>query len=679
MATAVPSVKKFTKIDKNFTATSASDITGNDLANNIIGSTSNDIIDGGKGNDVINGGLGDDVLTGGEGKDYVVGGGSTAGGVSVDGDIYKVTSDDTLIGGKGNDTFKFNSSVSGVTIHGGTSSYANDGLTAATLFATWDEASDSAIFKDATGAVVAAPSTVADASSKVATDIKLTVAYRPGSTTSVSTQASTVTGYNSVDTLEFSKTGKFDEVSFDGIERIELASGVSVVLSAEALAANGGSQDRGSINGGFVVSGVAGGKAETLTVLLDSDFNTFTPASTVVSATATTYEFADFQLDDFTSAYLFKDVDVIYDARETDGYVRIDGSNDSEIVYGSAGADNATMRLGNDTYYGFDGDDFITGHGGADYLDGGAGDDLFVIGGFGSGNQGTSSKADDGKAEWINPADKASYGGKFDVVVGGAGTDTLRITTGIGADTKAHGTVVLNDDNFKLMEVVQVGATVGTLNVEDAGIKQINNHLYFRANSSVTDTTSTAGNNGGTITNVVVDASGVTKNGLRFEGNAQAQTFIGTTKDDVFVGNGGNDTLTGGAGKDTFVFGKVYEQIVTGSSTAVQTYVNTAFNLTGVDTITDFTSGSDKIQLNKDMFAAFGSASSVVAGNIKVGAGAIAADADDFLLFDTTTKTLKYDADGNGSGATVDIAILTGVSTISATDFVLTGAVAVTS
>src|SRR5690606_16446805 len=160
---------------------------------------------------------------------------------------------------------------------------------------------------------------------------------------------------------------------------------------------------------------------------------------------------------------------------------------------------------------------------------------------------------------------------------------------------------------------------------------------------------------------LVVDASGVTANGLRFEGNADDNTFIGTTQDDVFVSNSGDDVLTGGAGADTFVFGKVHEQVVTGDDDEVQTYVDTAFELSGIDFITDFMSGLDKIALNTDMFSSL-TVGNFTAGNLVVGAGATAADADDFLLFDTSTFTLSYDADGSGAGAAIQFAILDGVT-----------------
>ncbi|WP_018986033.1 calcium-binding protein [Methylophilus methylotrophus] len=646
-------------------------VDGGDGDDSIFGGEDDDILAGGAGNDTILGGDGDDILFGGEGADYLQGDDSTAGDESVDGNIYFVTSDDAIIGGEGNDTFVITSQedAEGVIIEAGVSDLDNSGNEA--RYVDLEESSE--VDEDAplvaidttTGLVVEIDDE--EMSEQAETDVRLNIVTRPGSS-AISTFATTVAGYNAVDTLEFTQSGEFEGIQFSGIERIELASGVSITLEAEQLEENGESLSLGELNPGYQIHGVAGGPVENVTVELEFEEEEFEPAASIVGATPVSYDKAVFEVDDFSVAHLYFNVDVTYDASEGEAgsFTRIDGANEGsdahEIVLGSEGVDYATMRLGDDTVYGNGGNDLLIGHGGADYLDGGEGDDIFVIGGFGSGVQGTTSKADDGNKEWI------ATGAKHDVIVGGDGVDTLRITTGIGANTKANGTVVLNDANFQSMEVVQVGGTVGRLNVENTDLQLLNDHYYFKANGTVADLSNTLGNNGGTINNVVVDASGVTANGLRFEGNANQQTFIGTTKADVFVGNGGNDTLTGGGGADTFVFGKVYEQVVTGSSTTVQTYTNTAFNLTGVDTITDFTRGTDKIELHLDQYSMLAGFNSSM---LRVNSTGTAQDANDYLVYNTTTKTLSYDADGNGSGAKVDIAILTGVNTLSTSDFII--------
>ncbi|MES2579315.1 MAG: calcium-binding protein [Pseudomonadota bacterium] len=637
----------------------------------IFGGDGNDILSGGSGNDAIFAGGGDDILTGGEGQDFISGGASTLGDETVDGNLFLVTSDDILLGNIGNDTYVIGDEddATGVVIQAGVSNLDNNGnLARYTDKVEAEEGNEDAgflVYDNLTGEYVELDDDIAE---ETATDVRLNLVTRPGSS-AISTFASTIAGYNAVDTLVFTKSGEFEDMIISGIERIELASGVNITLSAEQLEENGESLSLGEFNPGLHIYGVAGGPAETVTVELEFEESEFVPADTIVGATAVTYDAAVLEFDDFSVANLFHNVDMIYDASEglAGSYTRIDGANESagasETVYGSDGVDYATMRLGDDTYYGGGGNDVLIGHGGADKLYGEEGNDIFIIGGFGSGVQGTTSKADDGNKEWI------ATGANHDLIVGGAGVDTLRVTTGIGANNTTNGTIVLNNANFQSMEVVQVGGTVGRLNVEDTALQMLNDHYYHRANSSVSNLSNTLGNNGGTINNVVIDASGVTTNGLRFEGNADNQTFIGTTKADVFVGNGGNDTLTGGGGADKFVFGKVHEQIITGSSTTVQTYTDTAFNLTGVDTITDFLHGTDKIELHTDQFAAL--AGGFSSANLRVGAGATALDANDYILFNTTTKMLSYDADGNGAGTAVNIAQLLGVTTFTASDIVV--------
>ena len=652
-------------------------VTGGSGNDNIYAGSGNDVISGGAGNDAIFAGDGDDVLNGGDGADYIEGGDSSFGDQVVTGNLFLVTSEDILIGGNGNDTFRIGSEFENLTmIQGGVSGLDNNGEEARYTDVTelegeeeeegGEEEEELVVFDNVTGEYVEIEDQ--EMSEEIETDVRLNIVTRPGSS-AISTFATSIAGYNAVDTLEFTQSGDFSEsLLFSGIERIELASGVNITLSAEQLEGNGESLGLGFLNPGTHIYGVAGGATESVTIELEFEEAEFEPSDTIIGAVEVEYDKAAIEFDDYSVANLFHNVDIIYDASEGEAgsFTRVDGANESagasETLIGSEGVDYATMRLGDDTVYGNGGNDLLIGHGGADYLDGGTGNDIFVIGGFGSGTQGTTSKADDGNKEWI------ATGAKHDVIVGGDGVDTLRITTGIGANTKANGTVVLNNDNFKSMEVVQVGGTVGRLNVENADLQLLNDHYYFKANGTVSDLSNTLGNNGGTINNVVVDASGVTTNGLRFEGNANQQTFIGTTKADVFVGNGGNDTLTGGAGADKFVFGKVYEQVVTGSSTTVQTYTNTAFNLTGVDTITDFTRGTDKLELHLDQYS---NLAGFNASMLRVNSTGTAQDANDYLVYNTTTKTLSYDADGNGSGAKVDIAVLTGVNTLSTSDFVI--------
>jgi Ca2+-binding RTX toxin-like protein len=118
-----------------------------------------------------------------------------------------------------------------------------------------------------------------------------------------------------------------------------------------------------------------------------------------------------------------------------------------------------------------------------------------------------------------------------------------------------------------------------------------------------------------------------------------SDTIAGGVGNDNLVGGAGNDLLTGGAGADRFVF-------------------DTSLNSSNVDTIKDFVTGTDKIVLSAKVFTKLTGSSAgtaITAGNLVVGVGttAKANDTNDYLIYDTGTDMLYYDADGNGSGAPV--------------------------
>ena len=105
-----------------------------------------------------------------------------------------------------------------------------------------------------------------------------------------------------------------------------------------------------------------------------------------------------------------------------------------------------------------------------------------------------------------------------------------------------------------------------------------------------------------------------------------------------------------GAGNDRFVF-------------------NTALNAaTNRDTITDFSPGSDKLLLDDAVFTQL-VVGNLADGNLASSPGGTAGDSNDFLLYNTTTGTLSYDADGNGGAPAVQFAILTGNPAITSADF----------
>jgi Ca2+-binding RTX toxin-like protein len=129
-------------------------------------------------------------------------------------------------------------------------------------------------------------------------------------------------------------------------------------------------------------------------------------------------------------------------------------------------------------------------------------------------------------------------------------------------------------------------------------------------------------------------------------GNAGADYLFGNAGDDQINGGMGNDRLEGGTGSDLFVFADA-----------------------SIDTITDFAAASDRILLDRSLFA------SLDAGTLAIGAfvrGGSALQADDRILYNPDTGALLYDADGSGVGIATQFAIVSVPSGIlAANDFLI--------
>jgi Ca2+-binding RTX toxin-like protein len=164
-----------------------------------------------------------------------------------------------------------------------------------------------------------------------------------------------------------------------------------------------------------------------------------------------------------------------------------------------------------------------------------------------------------------------------------------------------------------------------------------------------------------------------TGNGLKnvLLGNSVSNKLYGNDNADKLLGNDGNDSLYGGNGIDTLeggghsdlIMGGLGHDSLLGGGGADAFLFNTALNeSTNVDTITDFLSGIDRIRLDDDIFTVLGPVGAntpLAAAKFHKAAGATAAhDADDRIIYNTSTGALYYDADGQGGDAAVQFATL---------------------
>ena len=135
---------------------------------------------------------------------------------------------------------------------------------------------------------------------------------------------------------------------------------------------------------------------------------------------------------------------------------------------------------------------------------------------------------------------------------------------------------------------------------------------------------------------------------INLKGNELANYVSGNAGAKSIDGGAGADYLEGRGGADSFAF-------------------TTALGAGNVDMIADFLAGTDKIALDDAIFAGIGTPGSFNANAFVVGSAAL--DADDRIIYNQAAGQLLYDADGNGGGAAVLFATLSGAPALGASDF----------
>ena len=228
----------------------------------------------------------------------------------------------------------------------------------------------------------------------------------------------------------------------------------------------------------------------------------------------------------------------------------------------------------------------------------------------------------------------------------GSGTDTLT-TTGASLDISSMAVsgienLVADSDNNDAADTItvtgsQIGAGAISGITASAG-STANNVLRIAASSAAADLSAV------TLTNVSIVTT------LKTDG----ATIIGSAGNDVIQGNQGADTLSGGNGNDTLQGGQGADVLSGGAGANVFYYSGT--NELG-DTVASFTAGTEKFAFVGSQFGSL-SAGALSAANFVSGAGATAADADDYFIFNTSNNTLYYDSDGSGANAASAVATI---------------------
>lgn len=283
---------------------------------------------------------------------------------------------------------------------------------------------------------------------------------------------------------------------------------------------------------------------------------------------------------------------------------------------------------GEEMIVGTDGNDIIDGKAGIDILMGGAGNDILS-------SSGSSWLYGDSGKDTFNLT-----GGWHVIADWNSAEDTLNVSFGSRVSVVTH----LSSNDFTL-------TTAQNISVENANNAGTIFLSGYYSNDRLTGSAGVDILYGDSGDNVLIGNAG----NDNLDGGQGNDTLLGGAGDDTLNGGDGNDTLTGGAGSDTFTL-----------------FGNNQVDRLGITTITDFVSGFDKIMLiNSDIYNYNNPRSSFLADELVQGAGAVALDANDHFIFDSTTGVLSYDSDGNGAAEAVQFATLQGVTQLSIEDFTL--------
>ncbi|AOF90322.1 calcium-binding protein [Sinorhizobium sp. RAC02] len=318
------------------------------------------------------------------------------------------------------------------------------------------------------------------------------------------------------------------------------------------------------------------------------------------------------------------------------GEAQGDTLSNIENLIGSAFNDTLTGSSAANILSGGNGDDVLQGGAGADTLDGGAGIDTVSYAASSAGVTidlrllGPQVSSGDANGDTLTGIE-IIRGSVFADIITGDANDNIFTDGGVGAADILTGGA--GNDTYSVYNagtaIVEIGGE-GNDRVS-AGVNYV---LASGASVEYLNTTSLQGTRATNLT-----------------GNELAQLVRGNDGGNVIDGGGGNDTLWGMGGADTFLF-------------------SSALGSGGVARIGDFNVADDQIQLDSAIFSAL-DLGGLDASAFKDNASA-PRDADDFIIYNSNTGSLFYDADGGGSAfRAVKFASLSAGLNLSAADFLV--------
>ncbi|BAY23309.1 polymorphic membrane protein [Calothrix sp. NIES-2100] len=237
------------------------------------------------------------------------------------------------------------------------------------------------------------------------------------------------------------------------------------------------------------------------------------------------------------------------------------------------------------------------------------------------------------------------------ILAGGVGNDTyaFNASTPSGSDTIQETSTGGNDTISFSGTTTDVRVNLGVITTQT-----VNSNLKLTLSAN----------------NVIENAIGGSGSD-RLIGNTLNNSLNGGSGNDVLTGRSGADTLIGGAGNDILSGGADSDRFSYSSGRA---FTSSDF---GVDTLTDFTSASDKLVLSKQTFTALtsviGDGLSQATDFATVDDDGLAATSTAFLVYSVGSGSLYYNQNGSaaGFGTGAELANLLSLPSLTTADFAI--------
>lgn len=233
--------------------------------------------------------------------------------------------------------------------------------------------------------------------------------------------------------------------------------------------------------------------------------------------------------------------------------------------------------------------------------------------------------------------------GVFESFAGMEGNDTIDGKGGVDRVEYTQSRAAVNVNLLAGTASDGYGSVDTLLNIEDIQGSVFNDNLYGTLANNKLD--GGLGNDSLFGDNGFDRLEGGGGNDL-LSGGLNADTLIGGDGNDVLGGGQGVDSMDGGDGNDSLSGGLGSDTMTGGIGADRFTFKNQVVGVNNVDTLIDFTPGTDLIELSAAIFTAFnGQLGQTIGTNAN-------------LLYNNVSGVLAYDPDGAGAGVATTFAII---------------------